>query len=114
MPKQRKKVVSLPEIEPKAAGIDLGATEIFVAVPADRDAEPVRCTNQRRTTGMRLKLIELSVYPLQSLIHHGADRPRRVFGWNPLTQGHIVLHRCLFFVFSTHVSSLQSLPVEKK
>jgi transposase len=31
-----------PLLNPNAAGIDIGATEIFVAVPADRDAEPVR------------------------------------------------------------------------
>ncbi len=42
MSKQRNKVVSLPVIEPNAAGIDIGATEIFVAVPADRDPEPIR------------------------------------------------------------------------
>lgn len=30
-------------VEPNAAGIDIGATEIFVAVPADRDGQPVRC-----------------------------------------------------------------------
>jgi transposase len=41
--KKRNKVASLPVIEPNAAGIDVGATEIFVAVPADRDLEPVRC-----------------------------------------------------------------------
>jgi transposase len=43
MPKRRNKACSLPVIEASAAGIDVGATEIFVAVPADRDAEPVRC-----------------------------------------------------------------------
>ena len=43
MSKQRNKVVSLPVIEPNAAGIDVGATEIFVAVPTDRDPEPIRC-----------------------------------------------------------------------
>ena len=43
MPKKRNKVCSLPVIETNAAGIDVGATEIFVAVPADRDAEPIRC-----------------------------------------------------------------------
>jgi len=42
MSKQRKKVVSLPVIEPNAAGIGIGATEILVAVPADRDPEPIR------------------------------------------------------------------------
>jgi len=33
---------SLPVLNPSAAGIDIGATEIFVAVAADRDSEPVR------------------------------------------------------------------------
>lgn len=42
MSKKRDKVPSLPLIERNAAGIDIGATQIFVAVPADRDAEPVR------------------------------------------------------------------------
>jgi transposase len=32
----------LPVMKPDAAGIDIGATEIFVAVPADRAAESVR------------------------------------------------------------------------
>jgi transposase len=31
-----------PMVHPDAAGIDIGATEIFVAVPADRDQSPVR------------------------------------------------------------------------
>jgi transposase len=33
---------SLPEMRPNAGGIDVGATEIFVAVPADRDRDSVR------------------------------------------------------------------------
>jgi transposase len=33
---------SLPILRPNAGGIDIGATEIFVAVPADRDTESVR------------------------------------------------------------------------
>jgi transposase len=42
--KQRKpnKKVALPIMNPDAAGIDIGATEIYVAVPPDRDPEPVR------------------------------------------------------------------------
>jgi transposase len=40
--KKQVKVASLPVVEPNAAGIDIGATQIFVAVPADRDPEPVR------------------------------------------------------------------------
>jgi transposase len=35
--------LSLERIEPNAAGIDVGATEIYVAVPPDRDVESVRC-----------------------------------------------------------------------
>ena len=31
-----------PCLEPNAAGIDIGAREIFVAVPPDRDERPVR------------------------------------------------------------------------
>src|SRR5215471_6519067 len=36
-------VPSLPCIEADAAGIDVGATEVYVAVPADRDSKPIRC-----------------------------------------------------------------------
>lgn len=32
-----------PVLQADAAGIDIGATEIYVAVPSDRDTEPVRC-----------------------------------------------------------------------
>ena len=30
-------------LQPNAAGVDVGATQIFLAVPADRDLQPVRC-----------------------------------------------------------------------
>lgn len=30
-------------LEPNAAGVDIGSTEIYVAVPQDRDPQPVRC-----------------------------------------------------------------------
>ena len=36
------KKIAVPILNPDAAGIDIGATEIYVAVPADRDPEPVR------------------------------------------------------------------------
>ena len=38
-----KKTENLPVLHPDAAGIDVGASELFVEVPADRDPEPVRC-----------------------------------------------------------------------
>jgi hypothetical protein len=40
--KRRKKTENLPVLHPDAAGIDVGASELFIAVPADRDPEPVR------------------------------------------------------------------------
>lgn len=45
MHKKRGKIVSLPIVEPNAAGVDIGATKIFVAVPPDRDVDPVRSFN---------------------------------------------------------------------
>jgi len=40
--KHRKLERSWPEMRPNAGGIDIGATEVFVAVPADRDTDSVR------------------------------------------------------------------------
>ena len=40
--KKTQKQESLPFIQPDAAGIDIGATEIYVAVPEQRDIRPVR------------------------------------------------------------------------
>ena len=40
--KRKKRVQDLPVLHPDGAGIDIGASEVFVAVPADRDPEPVR------------------------------------------------------------------------
>lgn len=34
---------AMPVVHPNAAGLDIGANEIYVAVPADRDESPVRC-----------------------------------------------------------------------
>ncbi len=38
----QRKEVEQPMFQPNAAGIDIGAREIYVAVPADRDDHPVR------------------------------------------------------------------------
>ena len=47
MPRKRtKRPESSPAVtvmQPNAAGIDVGATEMYVAVPEDRDPQPVRC-----------------------------------------------------------------------
>lgn len=38
--RERQNQAVLPILKPNAAGIDIGATEIWVAVPADRDRNP--------------------------------------------------------------------------
>ena len=45
MKPRRKHLTSpiLEPIQPNAAGIDAGATVIYVAIPVDRDPQPVRC-----------------------------------------------------------------------
>src|ERR1700722_719722 len=40
--KGKKRIDQLPVLHPDAAGIDVGASELFVAVGADRDPQPVR------------------------------------------------------------------------
>jgi len=43
MPKKRRnREEKLPVLRPDASGIDIGAEEIYVAVPGDRDSQPVR------------------------------------------------------------------------
>jgi hypothetical protein len=39
---RRKSVCIIPRVDPDAAGADIGAREIVVCVPADRDDQPVR------------------------------------------------------------------------
>ena len=40
--KSKRRCDQLPVLHPDAAGIDIGASELFVAVAADRDTDPVR------------------------------------------------------------------------
>src|SRR5262245_8255094 len=40
--RMRADMADRPMLEPNAAGIDIGAREMYVAVPADRDDDPVR------------------------------------------------------------------------
>jgi transposase len=42
MARSNKRIAQLPILHPDAAGVDIGASEIFVAVPPDRDEKPVR------------------------------------------------------------------------
>lgn len=36
------RAVTTPVLHPHAAGVDIGATELYVCVPLDRDPQPVR------------------------------------------------------------------------
>lgn len=40
--KQPRGLSPAPVLELNAAGVDIGATEIYIAVPPDRDTQPVR------------------------------------------------------------------------
>ena len=42
VPRKRKHETQIPVLHPDAAGVDIGADEIFIAVPPDRDTDPVR------------------------------------------------------------------------
>ena len=50
-----------PLLEPNAAGIDIGAREIFVAVPADRDENPVRVLATSETACLTSSWTRLTV-----------------------------------------------------
>jgi transposase len=41
-PRRPTRVVTTPVLHPHAAGIDIGATELYVCVPLDRDPQPIR------------------------------------------------------------------------
>ena len=41
--KKKTGVPMLSYLNLNAAGVDIGATEIYIAVPGDRDPQPVRC-----------------------------------------------------------------------
>jgi transposase len=80
MPNKRRRVASSPVIEPNAAGIDIGATQVFVAVPADRDAEPVRCFET-----FTAELEKLAAWLLECGIQTVAMESTGVY-WIPLFQ----------------------------
>jgi hypothetical protein len=42
-PKPADRPEPIPVLNLDAAGMDIGATEIYVAVPTDRDREPIQC-----------------------------------------------------------------------
>jgi transposase len=62
--------LTLDCIEPNAAGIDVGATEIYVAVAADRDPKPVRCfatfTDDLRAMGRWLQQCGITTVAMEA------------------------------------------------
>ncbi len=72
--------MSAPFLQPDAAGIDIGATEIYVAVPADRDLDSVRCFET-----FTPDLVALADWLQQCRIRSVAMESTGVF-WIPLFQ----------------------------
>jgi hypothetical protein len=68
--RQSGKGISLECIEPNAAGIDVGATEVYVAVAAERDSAPVRCfktfTEDLRQMAAWLRKCRISTVAMES------------------------------------------------
>lgn len=67
---QRRTRLSLECIEPNAAGIDVGSRSIYVAVGAEREAEPVRCfatfTEDLRAMAAWLKQCGITTIAMES------------------------------------------------
>ena len=72
--KQRQDAVNLEVVHPNAAGIDIGNATHYVAVPPDRDAEPVRSF---------------------CVLHRRFEENGRLAGTMPHRHGGAAIHRCL-------------------
>jgi transposase len=77
---KKKIAVMTHQIEPNAAGIDVGSTEMYVSVPADRDSQSVR-----RFGAFTSDLLRLADWLKQCGITSVAMESTSVF-WIPLFQ----------------------------
>lgn len=102
--KHRTKQEALPMLRPDAAGVDIGAEEIFVAVPADRDAEPVR-----RFATFTQDLNALADWLKQCKIATVAMESTSVY-WIPL---HQILESRGFEVYLVNAQYLRNVPGRK-
>jgi transposase len=103
MPRKRvskNKKVTLPVLNPDAAGIDIGATEIYVSVPADRDSEPVRMF-----ATFTQDLNELANWLEQCRIHTVAMESTGVY-WIPLMQILEIRGLEVYLVNAKHVKNV--------
>jgi len=91
-------------LEPDAAGIDIGAEEIYVAVPPDRDEEPVR-----RFSSFTCDLHALAVWLERCHIRTVAMESTGVY-WIPLFQ---ILEARGLQVFLVNAHYLKSVPGRK-
>jgi transposase len=103
MPRKRaskNKKAALPVLNPDAAGIDIGATEIYVAVPSDRAAEPVRMF-----ATFTQDLNELAEWLQQCGVHTVAMESTGVY-WIPLMQILEVRGLEVYLVNAKHVKNV--------
>lgn len=91
-------------LQPKAAGVDIGATEIYVVVPASRDSQPVRCF---RT--FTADLHAAADWLLQCGVESVAMESTSVY-WIPFFQ---ILEASGFEVFLVNARHVKNVPVRK-
>jgi transposase len=96
--------MTLPVMRPNAAGIDIGATEVFVAVPQDRTTEPVRSFPT-----FTQDLYKLADWLKQCNIKTVAMESTSVY-WIPLFQ---ILENRGFEVFLVNAKHVQNVPGRK-
>lgn len=94
----------LPIMHPDAAGIDIGAEEIFVAVPSDRDIDSVR-----RFGTFTRDLIDLADWLRQCNIRSVAMESTGVY-WIPIYQ---ILETHRFEVFLVNAHHVKNVPGRK-
>ena len=94
----------LPVLHPDAAGVDIGAEEIFVAVPADRAADPVRSFGT-----FTRELHDLADWLQKCGVRTVAMESTGVF-WIPLYQ---ILETRGFEVFLVNAQHVKNVPGRK-
>jgi transposase len=91
-------------LNPNAAGVDIGATEIFMAVPGDRDLQPVRCfstfTEDLHAAADWLKACHIETVAMESTGVY----------WIPLFQ---ILEARGFTVFLVNAHPVKNVPGRK-
>jgi Protein of unknown function (DUF2950)/Transposase len=94
----------VPTMHPDAAGVDIGAEEIFVAIPTDRDAEPVRSFGT-----FTRDLFELADWLQRCSVQTVAMESTGVY-WIPLYQ---ILETRGFQVFLVNAQHVKNVPGRK-